>query len=184
MNSIDIFVQNYFSLIRTPHLTEFMYLLSDLFNPSVSLAIILVFVAFLIYLVRSWRYSVLFISTLSVGWFFVYLLKYFFDVSRPLGGVVEAFGQSFPSGHTTTATIFFVMLVYIFDNYLKTFQRTVFNTLCITSVFLVSFSRVYLGVHWVSDVVGGLILGAVVCYVFIVIFNRSKNSPSLTSMLE
>lgn len=184
MNPVDIFIQNYFSLVRTLHLTEFMYLLSGLFNPSVSMVVAVLFVAFLIYLVRDLRYSVLFISALFLGWVLVRLLKYFFDVSRPLGGVVEAFGQSFPSGHATMATIFFIMLMYIFDGYLKTLPRITFNSLCIIGIFLVSFSRVYLGVHWASDVFGGIVLGGALSCLFIAIFKTSKNVHSFTSMLR
>jgi len=51
-------------------------------------------------------------------------------------------------------------------------------------VLLVSFSRVYLGVHWFSDVLGGMILGGAISWVFISLFKRSKNGACFTFMLR
>ena len=164
MHSIDIFVQNYFSLARTSTLTELMYLLSILFDVSFYFVAVAFFTAILIYLVRSFRYSILFISTLVSGGILVYFLKMFFNVSRPTEAVLSAFGQSFPSYHATIATIFFSLLMYIFDDYFSSVSRIAFNTFCIALLFLVAISRVYLGVHWVSDVLVGVLLGAVISY--------------------
>jgi len=175
MNLIDIIVQNYFVSIRTQFLTEAMYLLTILFNGSLSFLVIVLCVATLIYLVRNFRYAMLFVFSLFSGTLVVFILKSFFDVNRPTDGLAPVFGQSFPSYHATIATIFFVMLIYIFDDYLKKRTKIVFNTLCIFSVILVSFSRLYLGAHWLSDVVSGLILGVLISYISIKIFKSRKN---------
>ncbi len=184
MHSLDTFVQNYFSIVRTPHLTELMYIVSRFFDVSFYFVTIVLCFSLLIYLVRNLKYTILFISTLVSSSILVYFLKLFFNVNRPPYPVVYAFGQSFPSYHSTMATIFFIMLIYIFDDYLKTFSRILFNSFCIGVIILVSFSRLYLGEHWFSDVFFGIILGSVISYISILIFRRVIDRQSNTSMLK
>lgn len=174
MHTIDIFVQNYFFSIRTVYLTEFMYLLTILFDFSIPFILIILSLTLLVYMVRNFRYAVLFISSLAISGIAIYFLKFIFDISRPLGGVMGVFGQSFPSWHATIATVFFIMLMYIFDDYFKGFWRTVFNVFCIIMVITVAFSRLYLGVHWLSDVLGGIILGVLISYFSVRIFRNSS----------
>ena len=175
MNFVDIFIQNYFSTGRTPFITEFMYVVSRFFDvtdvASLSRFVVVIFcITVLIYMVRNIKYGLLFTLTLFCGAVITYFLKIFFDVTRPLDGVVIALGQSFPSYHATIATIFFVMLMYIFDDYFRGIKRTVFNSICVVGILLVSVSRVYLGVHWLSDVMGGIALGFFISYLFVKIF--------------
>ena len=184
MYSIDIIVQNYFSLIRTPFLTESMLILSRLFDLLAYSVTVALFMVFLVYLVRGFRYAMLFLITISSTGILVYLLKLFFNVNRPTDTVISTFGQSFPSYHATIATVFFVMLIYIFDDYFKSFQRIIFNTICILAIFAIAFSRVYLGVHWTSDVIFGIILGSTISYISIIIFRHVRNMHNNTSMLK
>ena len=175
MNLVDIFVQNYFSTGRTPFVTESMYIISRFFDvtdvASMSrFVVIILCITILIYLVRDIKYGLLFVSTLFCGAVTTYFLKIFFDITRPLDGVIIALGQSFPSYHATVATIFFVILMYIFDDYFSGTKRTVFNSLCVVGILLVSTSRVYLGVHWFSDVIGGIVLGVFISYLSVKIF--------------
>lgn len=174
MNNIDIFVQNYFSLTRTTTLTEFMYVVSYLFDVTLYSLGLFFCVVILVYLFRGWKYFIFFISTSLFSVLLVYLLKIFFNVSRPIGGVVDAFGQSFPSYHATISAVFFIILMYIFDGYFKPFFRAIFNGLCVAMIILISFSRIYLGVHWLSDVLFGVALGVTTSYLLIRLFKKFK----------
>jgi len=89
---------------------------------------------------------------------------------------MQVFGPSFPSYHATVATVFFVMLMYIFDDYLRGFWRVLFNVVCVFLIFLVAFSRVYLGVHWLSDVSAGILIGSALSYLAILIFRKFNKS--------
>lgn len=175
MNFIDTFVQNYFVLNRNEGMTDFMYFVTSIFDVTdvvsfLRFMAIVLCVTTLIYFVRNIKYSFFFISVLFVGAIVVYFLKIFFDVNRPTMAVVSVFGQSFPSYHATVATLFFSMLIYIFDDHLKSTKRKIFNFLCILGIFLVAGSRIYLGVHWVSDIIGGVVLGILILYFSIKIF--------------
>jgi len=182
MNSIDIFIQNYFSVSRTPFITELMYILTSFFSvddlmSGTRFVVIVLCIAVLIYLVRNLRYSILFVVTLFSGAVITYLLKIFFNVSRPLDAVIIEITKSFPSYHATVATIFFVMLMYIFDDHLKSLARIIFNTFCVVCILLIALSRMYLGVHWLSDVVGGIVLGSLISYIFAMVFSHFFRKP-------
>lgn len=176
MNFIDIAIQNYFSISRSIGLTELMYIVSKVFDISIYSAIIFICFILLIYLFRGVRYSLLFAITIVSTGISVYALKTFFNIARPVGGVVVAFGQSFPSYHATIATVFFFMLIYVFDEYFSAISKTIFNAVCIVGVIVVSLSRVYLGVHWFSDVVFGVLLGLAISCVAVSIFKGSAQT--------
>src|SRR3989344_1627874 len=129
MYSFDVPVQNYFSLTRTPILTDVMYTLTTFFDASWYFILLVICFTILIFLIRNFRYALLFFST-----------------------------------------IFFVILIYIFDSCFRSRGRVIFNTICLSGIMLVAFSRLYLGVHWLSDVLFGIILGVLISYISIFIF--------------
>jgi undecaprenyl-diphosphatase len=68
---------------------------------------------------------------------------------------------SFPSGHAMQSTIAFIMLVFVasaVSPWWRKHQRPLF-AVAVLLVLLISFSRVYLGVHYPSDVIGGVVAG-------------------------
>ncbi|AKQ45858.1 phosphoesterase [Rufibacter radiotolerans] len=68
---------------------------------------------------------------------------------------------SFPSGHATTAISLYGMLAYFaYRHAKKTKERTVVLIVSALLILLVGFSRIYLGVHFLSDVLAGFLLGA------------------------
>lgn len=90
-------------------------------------------------------------SALSAG--LVQLLKALFGRARPEDILVHVDPGSFPSGHVANAATVAVVLALIF-------QRTWLWVVAVAWVVLMALSRTYLGAHWVSDTVGGAVLGA------------------------
>ena len=174
MNFLDVLVNSYIVSVRGPGLTEFMYLVSSLFDISVLSVLGTIFIALLIRVARGKKFAYLFIGSIYIGALLAYLLKLFFNVSRPADAVMLAFGPSFPSYHAVVATIFFIMLMFIFDGYLRRSWRVLFNIFCILCIFLVAFSRIYLGVHWLSDVSAGILIGSAFSYLAIYIFRKAN----------
>ena len=89
---------------------------------------------------------------------FVALLKRDFHVGRPSCGLEEGLGFSFPSGHATGSMAVAIVLSYV------AIRRRIKPRLIVPAsalvVLLVGVSRVYLDVHWTSDVLGGWVVGA------------------------
>ena len=85
------------------------------------------------------------------------LLKYFFSRERPgFPHLVEESGYSFPSGHTMAATAFsFLMIYFIWESKLSKAKKVLLTLLFLSYVAIIGLSRIYLGVHFTSDVIGG-----------------------------
>ena len=90
------------------------------------------------------------------------LLKQLFQRKRPLSPLLKAArGLSFPSGHAIMAVTFYGLLIYILQHIIDiSWLRALSTILIIILIFLIGFSRVYLKVHYASDVLGGFIIGS------------------------
>jgi len=89
------------------------------------------------------------------------LLKQLFQRKRPLSPLLKAAkGLSFPSGHAIMAVTFYGLLIYILQHSITIDWLKWFVTvLVIVLIILIGFSRVYLRVHYASDVAAGFIIG-------------------------
>lgn len=94
--------------------------------------------------------------------------------SRPEYSLIEEMGKSFPSGHAMISVCFYGYLTYLYSN-MKPILRCFFRISAIVIVFLLGFSRVYLGVHYVSDVIAGWCLGYVVLLLFVLVYNKIRH---------
>lgn len=141
------------------------YLISDFATPIVKLitwfgspmGLIILTTAFFI-LVKSRLVAWLMLLNISLAGALNQLLKFIIQRPRPIGyRIVEEKGYSFPSGHSMASTAFYGFLIYLIykkikNKYLK-YGLIIGLTLLILSI---GISRIYLGVHYTSDVLAGL----------------------------
>lgn len=100
----------------------------------------------------------------GAGELLVFVLKALFARTRPVPVFPELLplSASFPSGHAFTAMVFYGFLTYLLLGAVRSWTSRFILVLSGSFlVLLIGFSRIFLGVHWLSDVLGGLALAAV-----------------------
>jgi len=94
------------------------------------------------------------------------IIKYLVDRPRPTSALVQVSvffsDKSYPSNHVLIFTVFFGFLLYLL---LKS-SKLSFNSIILSIIFImcigsIGISRIYLGAHWPSDVVGGYLFGII-----------------------
>ena len=115
--------------------------------------------------------------SVSVSAGLVFLLKDFFVRVRPAieSRLVSEDSFSFPSGHAMMAIAFWGALAYLLaENFPKRWQKIIVAVGGAALIFIISASRLYLGVHWPTDILGSWILAGVWLAGLILLF---KNKP-------
>ena len=159
LTPLNTAIEQIVARLRTPFLTTFLVIVTRLGNPAVLLSAAALVVIMLTVRGRTYD-AILFAVTLGVAVISLTVLKDTFKVVRPGSPLLDVDGWSFPSGHTTVATTFFFMLAYSFFDKMKTFVgKTALILGCVFVAILISFSRLYLGAHWVLDILAGIALG-------------------------
>jgi undecaprenyl-diphosphatase len=156
---IDRWIETYIHTIQTPLLTKIMLILTQLNNEMGIFIFSLFMVLFLIY--KRWYDDLLFyLLSVSGAHIAFTAIKMIVQRARPSSELLSITTHSFPSGHATMATAMSLTLYLILA---KRITSTRLQLLLLISCFvwpiIMAFSRVYLDVHWFSDVIAGLGLG-------------------------
>ncbi len=156
---LDSWVDHKIVSIWSTHLNSIMLYLTNLGRPSI-LFLLSAFLLLVLIHRKKWFHTFVLISSMFSAWLAVDLIKSIIKRPRPVNALVHIQGFSFPSGHATIAIIFFSFLIYAFKDKIKAkLLRDLFVAVNIVAFLLIGFSRIYLCVHWVSDVIAGFSLG-------------------------
>jgi undecaprenyl-diphosphatase len=160
-SSIDGVVLRWMSHLRSPRLTGAMVDITALGSPTLVTIFTLVTLAILIVL-RD-RRGALLLAIASVGaWILSASMKGLIGRARPteVQHLVEVSGSSYPSGHSLAAAALYLTMALVAARHMRT---TASKAVLVAGAFfliaMVAVSRVYLGVHYPSDVLSGVSLG-------------------------
>lgn len=159
---MDLLISQSIAAIRDP-LGIAVFLFITHLADALSLAILTtIFMLWLLWRLQITR-AIILVAGMILSGLLTQSLKLFVARPRPNFAVLAQDGFSFPSGHALGATVFFGFLFFIIlKNNKKHWIKLVFSILLPLLILAVGFSRVYLGVHWTSDVIGGWVIGGVI----------------------
>lgn len=146
--------------IRTPWLSQFLFLITRLGERETVFIVGAIVTAIFLYRRRFVAIIAFWLVMGGVG-LSVRYGKTFISRARPADvAYYEVVHYSFPSGHATTALALFGMLAYfLYRHYDKHRYQKLCLWVAVILSLLVGFSRIYLGVHYLSDVLAGFLLG-------------------------
>ncbi|MGA4719718.1 phosphatase PAP2 family protein [Fictibacillus nanhaiensis] len=144
--------------LRTDWLNEIVLAFTHVGDAKV-LAGLCLLGAIVLFIMKQWRNSLLLIGSILVSYGLNLLVKSMFQRERPLDfRLLEEDGYSFPSGNAMVGTTFYLFAaVLLYQRYQK---RWIMVSGAILP-FLLGLSRVYVGVHYPSDILAGFALGIV-----------------------
>lgn len=157
--------QDFLVSIRDPAVSAFAYAMNWLGGGWFGVFVVPLGGAALLFLAgRRWG-AVFFLAAELVSAAFVQVLKHVVGRARPEDMIVTSDFGSFPSGHVANAATLAVALFVIFPRVWVGIAGAVW-------VVLMAFSRTYLGAHWLSDTVGGALIGAAAALLVAAVFAR------------
>ena len=163
----DVFCHNIvINYLRSDWLTKIVKVITSFGGATVLITISMLSIIF----IKKKRIGLY--ITVNLGFITVLnlLLKNIVQRERPIGfRLINESGYSFPSGHSMISTAFYGLIIYFV--YKNVQNKKLRNTICILLtilIILIGCSRVYLGVHYASDVIAG----AVTSIVYLIVFTR------------
>lgn len=162
--NFDYNVINFVSFIINTYFTSFFKALTnfgDWYIPTTIIVCIFLFI-------KNKKYFLILSSGYVFSGLIVLVSKLLIQRPRPINALIDIPKSfSFPSGHTLTSIVFYITLWYLLTY--KSNKNTKIITFIITLfiVILIGISRIYLGVHYFSDVVGGIILAIPILFMII-----------------
>jgi membrane protein DedA with SNARE-associated domain/membrane-associated phospholipid phosphatase len=147
-----------FQGLRTGWADNVMLTITEAAGPVGTIALVLV-IAALLGALRYWRTLGYWLATTGVAELLVWVLKQSIARKRPHNFYVGVEQYSLPSGHTTLSVVVYGFMAFLLARGRPAWERIVIAASAAVVILAISGSRIYLGVHWFSDVVASLSLG-------------------------
>ena len=178
----EVAVSEWVQTWRVPWLDRVMKGLSMMIH-EFSVVAIVIFIALVFYIKGMRDYAGLIVGASVVGFLFRTALKFAVDRPRPSPELVQVIEQadssSFPSGHVMFSVIFLTTLTFVLlRQVVSGVARWFIVGASAAAMVLVGFSRIYLGVHWLGDVLAGYAFSAVIVIGSICVWRTWAESKS------
>ena len=157
------------------------YLISDFATPIAKIitqlgsSLFLIFLAIILFIaIKDRKIGICIWINLGVSALLNQILKHIVQRPRPTEfRIINETGYSFPSGHSMVSAAFYGFLIYLIYKKVKNkyIKWTLISTLSII-VLLIGISRIYLGVHYTSDVLGGFLISISYLVIYISAVNK------------
>lgn len=166
-------ITEYVTSFRTPGLNSFFQFVTDLGDFYAYLVATTLAAIFFFFKLKNKKFILQLLGVVILSALANIALKRAFDRARPtIEHMVVVKTLSYPSGHAMSAMAFYGFLIYLIfhikmNKWLRIFLALFFSAL----IFFIGLSRIYLGVHFPSDVLGGFVAGLIWVAFCVVLFN-------------
>lgn len=177
---MDTTIYNFAKSIRCTPLTLLFKFITNFANPFVIGGVSL---ALLFTLKNKKQYTFALFLNLGLTALLNLSLKYIFARERPdmAESLIFETGYSFPSGHAMFSVAFYGYLMYLLGKLkIRKSKRIPLKIAMLILIVAICFSRIYLGVHYFSDIIGGILISTIYLVVFTYLINRHNfeyNTP-------
>ncbi len=158
---------------------SFLLFITHISEPkSIIFVSIVVVILLILWLMKRPLAVIQLASTLIFAFGVVVILKKIIARVRPTGIIPED-GYSFPSGHALVAAVFFPLIIYTFKHYIQNiWLRRLFILVAFVLMLIIGWSRIYFGVHYLSDVLGGFLIGGLISAISILLMEAHARKIS------
>ena len=163
--------------IRTIPFNKLFVVITIMGMPT-TLAMISMFMTAGLLITKQWRSAAHFFAGFLFTAGAVVFFKKLSHSPRPEGFLHVDISSSFPSGHTALSIVIFSFIAFFITKITPKHSRWVPFTISTTLIALVTFSRIYLGSHWFTDVIGSLLLGLSILLLCIISYRRMPRASS------
>lgn len=166
-NSYDFFKKNLINESLTPYIKLFTNLGGAL--------LLVLFTLIITFFIKNKKISLAIILNLIIIFLINEGLKIIFGRVRPdtINWLVNERGYSFPSGHSAVSMAYYGFLIYlVYTNFKNNKCKWLLIFILSFIILFIGFSRIYLGVHYLSDVLGGFIFSIFYLVIFIYFYNK------------
>ncbi len=146
--------------LRTAPGDAVMIAITELGDTAVVVAVTIIIFLWLAWK-RAWRTAAYWIAAIAGASALNTVIKVALHRARPGESLYPGWSAfSFPSGHSTVNMVLYGFLAFLMARELRPVLRVLVALVAAVLIFMIAFSRLYLGVHWLSDVLGGLAFGS------------------------
>ncbi len=169
----DAAITKYVISYRNPQLNNILQFITNLGDLYGYIVITTICSLFFFFKFKNWRYVAQLVFVIIISGLSNLALKEVINRARPTAEhLVSVETLSYPSGHAMSATAFYGFLIYLcyflkINKWLKISLMSLFSFLIVS----IGISRIYLGVHFPSDIAGGIIAGTIWVMFCVLIFN-------------
>tara|TARA_Y100000815_G_scaffold275529_2_gene314336 strand:- start:90 stop:773 length:684 start_codon:yes stop_codon:yes gene_type:complete len=172
----DTNISEVVQLYRSPFLTKYFVFVTNV-GDTIGYLIIFTLCTIIFYVAfKSWKYVVQLAVVMILALSSNLILKQLINRSRPdVEHLVTVETFSYPSGHAMIAMAFYGLLIYLISQFqIKKIWKSLLITLSVILILSIGISRIYLGVHFPSDIAGGYIAGFIWVVFCVMIFYLIK----------
>ncbi len=175
MDTLDKLVFNKLITFKSDFLTTFLYVITSLAS-TLGTIFLLVFIA--VFFLKKKMFSVFkyVICNVGIGIVLMQILKIIIGRVRPAWKWITQGGFSYPSGHTITSVLLYGTLILLVSKKVKGNLKKPLIIILTIMILLTGLSRIYFGVHYLTDVVASLILGSIILIISNMIMERDFNN--------